>query len=273
MADEVHPDPDLLRYYGQGAEADRLRSGSGLLELLRTQDLLRRFLPPPPAKVLDLGGATGVHAEWLVTDGYRVDLVDAVPAHVEQAATLPGVRARVGDARALEEADSSYDAVLMLGPLYHLVRREDRLRAWREATRVVRPGGLVAAATVSRFASLHDGFRSGLLTNGDFREMVARDLADGRHRPPPGKPWSWFTNTYFHLPEEAAAEARAVGLESPTVLGVECSAWLLAEEEIDEWLADPDRRGRLLWGLRRIEREPSLLGVSAHLLTLANRSL
>ena len=110
-----------------------------------------------------------------------------------------------------------------------------------------------------------------MIVDEEFREMVARDLADGQHRPPPGKPWTWFTTTYLHLPGEAADEAVAAGLESPEVFGVECSAGLLPEAEIETWLSDPDRRGRLLWGLRRIEREPSVLGASGHLLTLARR--
>jgi len=82
-------DPVVLEYYQQGHEHGRLRSGTGLLEFVRTQDVLRRHLPPPLASVLDVGGGTGVHAEWLVADGYRVDLVDPVPLQVRRAAELP----------------------------------------------------------------------------------------------------------------------------------------------------------------------------------------
>ena len=56
------------------------------------------------------------------------------------------------------------DAVLMLGPLYHLTDRTDRILAWREAARALRTGGVVVAATISRFASLFDGFVKGYLT-------------------------------------------------------------------------------------------------------------
>lgn len=62
---------EVRAHYDEGREQGRLRKGGGLLELLRTQDVLRRFLPKPPAKVLDVGGAAGVHAEWLAADGYR----------------------------------------------------------------------------------------------------------------------------------------------------------------------------------------------------------
>ncbi|HEX5993529.1 MAG TPA: hypothetical protein VFY84_00165 [Jiangellales bacterium] len=70
---------DIRDHYDSGQEDERLRQGRGRLELLRTQDVLRRWLPTPPAKVLDVGGASGVHAEWLATDGYDVELIDPVP--------------------------------------------------------------------------------------------------------------------------------------------------------------------------------------------------
>lgn len=90
---------DILDYYARGKEDARLRQGgapAGRLEFWRTQDVLRRVLPPAPARVLDVGGGSGVHAEWLARDGYGVRLLDPVPLHVEQAARLPGVSARSG---------------------------------------------------------------------------------------------------------------------------------------------------------------------------------
>lgn len=153
---------EILAYYARGKEDARLREGgapAGRLEFWRTQDVLRRLMPAAPARVLDVGGGSGIHAEWLARDGYEVDLLDPVPLHVEQAARLPGVTARPGDARALPADDASYDVVLLLGPLYHLPERPDRVRALAEAYRVVRPGGLVVAATINRFAGLHDVLR------------------------------------------------------------------------------------------------------------------
>ena len=72
-------DDDIVRFYEQGREQDRLAHGVGTLELARTQELLRRFLPPPPADLLDVGGGPGVYAAWLAHAGYRVHLVDPVP--------------------------------------------------------------------------------------------------------------------------------------------------------------------------------------------------
>lgn len=79
-------DEPILGHYGTGYEQDRLNQGTSRIEFARTKELLQRFLPPPPADVLDVGGGPGTYASWLAGLGYRVHLVDVVPLHVEQAA-------------------------------------------------------------------------------------------------------------------------------------------------------------------------------------------
>ncbi len=177
---------DIQSHYDLGQEAQRLSAGGGLIEQTRTQELLDRYLPPPPAVIYDVGGAAGVYALWLAKQGYEVYLLDPMPLHVEQArqASLaqpntPLADIELGDARKLPRPDASVDVVLMFGPLYHLIDRADRLTAWREARRVVRQGGLVLAATVNRFASLLDGMKSGFLDDPYFGEIVAQGLTDG----------------------------------------------------------------------------------------------
>src|SRR5919204_280968 len=78
-------DPEIRAHYELGVELDRLARGASRIEFVRTKELLRRFLPPAPARVLDVGGGPGVYAEWLADDGYEVRLVDAVSLHVEDA--------------------------------------------------------------------------------------------------------------------------------------------------------------------------------------------
>ena len=187
------------------------------------QEIVRRHLPPA-VRVLDVGGATGVHSEWLLDDGHTVHLVDLLPGHVARAdARLGGherFTASVGDARALPVPDASVDAVLLLGPLYHLTDRADRLATWREALRVVVPGGVVIAMAINRFASLFDGLAQSYLFDPAFRAIVAQDLATGVHENPTGDP-RWFTTAYFHRPEELAAEATEAGLVVRETVGVE----------------------------------------------------
>src|SRR5690349_7412052 len=155
-------DAAFVRHYESGVERRRLDDS---LELVRTLVLLEAALPPAPARILDVGGGPGVYASHFAAAGYEVKLVDVHPLHVDQARALGGFEAVLGDARRLDEPDESADAVLLLGPLYHLTERSDRVCALQEARRVVRPGGLVAAAAVSRFASLLDGTRRGFLAD------------------------------------------------------------------------------------------------------------
>jgi SAM-dependent methyltransferase len=277
-------DPDIESYYAQGGEQGRLDVGYFPLERARTQEIVGRHLPPPPAVVLDVGGAAGVYALWLAERGYEVHLVDPVPLHVEQArrasdaSAHPLASVTLGDARALAREEASADAVLLLGPLYHLPAREDRLRALREAGRVLRPGGLLFAAAISRFASLLDNLAQtanagpGLppvLADPDVLEMVRQDLTGGPHLNPNGQA-QYFTTAFFHHPDDLAAEIREAGLALAELLPVEgLGAFTAAFDRA--WAVDAHRE-TLLSLVRSIEREPSLLGVSPHLLAVARRA-
>jgi 2-polyprenyl-3-methyl-5-hydroxy-6-metoxy-1,4-benzoquinol methylase len=69
--------PEIRDYYETGVELDRLAGGSSLVEFIRTKEILERFLPVAPARVLDVGGGPGTYAEWLAERGHAVRLVDA----------------------------------------------------------------------------------------------------------------------------------------------------------------------------------------------------
>jgi SAM-dependent methyltransferase len=263
MAQEFELDPSVLAYYDEGREHSRLETDR--LELVRTQELLARFLPPAPARVLDVGGGAGVHALPLLRAGYEVVLVDPVALHVDQAHAAGVGDARLGDARSLPFDDSSFDAALLLGPLYHLVDRAERVAALGEAARVVRSGGPVLVAAISRFASLHDGLRRHFVDDPGFQAVVAEDLRSGRHVNPSRRP-GWFTTAYFHHPDELPGELGDAGLWVESVLAIEGPGSFLVDAE--HWLDDPDRREALLRVIRAVEAEPTLLGASSHLLAV-----
>ena len=77
------PAPEVIEFYTQFAEESRLGAGSARLEYERTQELLERLLPPPPGRIVDVGGGGGAYAFWLADRGYQIDLVDATPRLVE----------------------------------------------------------------------------------------------------------------------------------------------------------------------------------------------
>ena len=274
--DAHSPAPEAIAaHYASGYEAGRLRQGAGQLDRERSREILARFLPPAPATVVDVGGGPGGHACWLAARGYQVHLIDITPLHVELARQAsarqpetPLASAEVGDARSLTWPDGTADAVVLFGPLYHLTDRADRLRALREAHRVLRPGGALLAAAISRFASALDGLSRGFLKDPQFADIVRRDLADGQHRNPTGRP-EYFMDTFFHHPDELRDEAVEAGFASAAVYAVEGPGWLLSD--FDAWWENGEYRDRLLQIARVLEREPALLGVSAHLVAAATR--
>jgi ubiquinone/menaquinone biosynthesis C-methylase UbiE len=268
-------DSDLNGFYRSFCEKERLSKGHGLLEKLRTQEILRQRMPPPPGVVFDIGGAAGVHALWLAEMGYEVHLIDPMPLHIEQAKLAsdkqpdhPIAECAVGDARKLQREDESVDIILMFGPLYHLTEMGDRIAAMKEAARILKRGGLLFGAGVSRFASTLDGIQSGFLDDPAFEKIVAQDLATGRHENPTGHP-AWFTSTYFHHPSEMKGEVERAGLRHLETLGVEGPARMMGS--LDELLRNTKSRARILKGLTLIESEPSLLGASAHLMVVAKK--
>ena len=265
----------ILSFYRQSQESKRLTDAKGQLEFVRTQEIVMRYLPPPPAVVLDVGGGTGRYACWLAKSGYEVHLVDPVDLHVEQAKEAsnqqpenPIASISLGDSRSLSFPSMSADAILLLGPLYHLIDESDRILALREAYRTLRNGGFVFAAGISRFTSLLDGFFKDLLSDSAFRDILAYDLETGHHHNPIGNP-DYFTDAYLHRPQVLQSELVEAGFQHQATLAVEGPAWIF--ETVENYWSDPDRRKIVLDLIRRIETEPSILGVSAHLLAVGMR--
>ena len=264
---------EILAHYEAGIEAPRLAQRAGILERARTMDLLSRHLPPAPARILDVGGGPGAYSVWLAGRGYDVRLLDPVPLHVEQAQAAArdagvALEAAIGDARRLDDADGSADAVLLMGPLYHLTEKVDRIAALAEARRVLRPGGVVMATGISRYASLLDGMSRRLVDDPAFRRILERDLSDGQHRNPTER-LDYFTTAYFHKVEHLAAEAEEAGLGMASVYAIEGPAWLLAD--VEARAGDAAHWSILMDLLRQVEAVPALLAASAHLMLVARR--
>lgn len=226
--------------------------------------------------MLDVGGAAGAYAFWLAEQGYTVHLVDAVPRLVDVAeqrnksVERPLASCGLGDARALPFANESATVVLLLGPLYHLVDEGDRQQALVEAARVLRPGGVLIAAGISRYASALDGFSRDLLGDTDFARIVEQDLQDGQHRNPTDR-LDFFTTAYFHRPEELQAEVERSGLVVEALYGIEGPGWIVPD--LAERWNDPERQMAILKLARLLESEPSMLGCSAHLLVIAHKAV
>ena len=140
----------LNDYYSSYDEEGRLLSRHGQVEYLTTMRYIHRYLAPG-ASILELGAGTGRYSLTLSREGYEVTALELVEHNMEifRSKLRPDDRVRLEQGNAMDLsrfADASFDGVLVLGPMYHLYTREDKLRVLREAVRVTKPGGTVMVA-------------------------------------------------------------------------------------------------------------------------------
>ena len=168
-------------------------------------------------------------------------LVDLVPRHIEVAAAQqtkhgPALASlTVGDARHLAFPDGFADLVVLAGPLYHLIEREERMRALQEAHRVLRQGGVLLSVAINRYAGVIYGLTQGLVFERDYFDMTVRELSTGVRNDPPAQ-MKTFREAYFHLPSELVAELSSAGFECEPCLGVVGPAWQVPD--LDEAWTD-----------------------------------
>jgi S-adenosylmethionine-dependent methyltransferase len=269
MADDI---TDIRDYYnnpdtGEGSRLDRHQ-----LERDVTRRYFQEFLPPQ-ARVLEIGAAAGGYTVWLAERGHHVVAVDLSEYLVEQckkrvaeAGLASSVEYRVADARDLTSVrETHFDAVLLMGPLYHLILREDRIKALREALSKLRPGGLFVSALISRFGIMGHLLRHvpQWVENQAEVRFVLEHGYDPEHTPDGG------FRGYFVTVDEVAPLHEEAGLETLVVAGVEPA--ISADDESYNRLTGVQRE---LWLdlLYELSREPSLVASSRHLLYVGRKA-
>lgn len=138
---------NIEKHYNKHPEDKRLLRRHGMVEFETTLHHLHRFLQPGHM-ILDIGAGTGRYTSALMAEGYQVKAVELVRRNIEVFLKRePSANVMQGDARNMPFLPSaSADITLLLGPLYHLIGEEEKLKALNEAKRVTRPGGLIFVA-------------------------------------------------------------------------------------------------------------------------------
>jgi ubiquinone/menaquinone biosynthesis C-methylase UbiE len=266
----------ILDYYAQGLESDRLKKGIGHLEGARTREIISRYLDDSVQVIMDIGGGTGVYAAWLAEKGYDVRLYDLSPENIEIARKSSAAisQCQVADARKIPAEDNSADLVLLLGPLYHLIEQKDRVQALSEARRVLKPGGACIAAVINRFANLMWGVTTfgrdnRYLEDKVFFDMMLAEAQTGQHIRPPEYPW-FLARAYLHHPVELQDEMLIAGFDSLDILAVEGPGWMMPDFE-EAW-QDKNTQEILMKLLRNIEKDPSLMGAGPHIIGVGRKT-
>ncbi len=261
-------------YNSTQMETDRLAQHVFQLEKVRSQEIIRRYLKPS-MNIADIGGATGAYSFWLHDLGHRVHLLDAAEFHIEAATKIsitenkPLASIALGDARQLPYDDERFDMVMLFGPLYHLQEKHDRIKSIAEAKRVLKKDGVLLAATISRYASLFDGFWQGFIDDPAFENILKQDLMDGNHSNPVNHPM-YFTDAHFHTQKEIEEEFTVAGFNDVNTIAIEGFGWL-TPDFMQKW-NDEESRNKLLQYIRQTEDDPVMVGMSAHVMTIAVKS-
>jgi ubiquinone/menaquinone biosynthesis C-methylase UbiE len=265
-------DKEILSYYNTGVEKDRLYTDIFQLEKERTEEIILRYLPEEKIRILDVGGGTGHYSFWLKEHAHEVHLVDPVRFNIDEAKKIASEKKNIPESILLAEArdlpfkENSFDLILLMGPLYHLTKKDERMEALKESHRVLKKGGRILAVGISRYASLFDGFFRNLIKDPDFFQIVENDISTGQHRNFTSK-LAYFTTAYFHFPEELKNEIREAGFQTQDMIAIESFGWMIPDF-VKKW-AVKDYRPLLLESIRRVEKNKDLMSMSAHFMVVA----
>jgi len=270
MTDDVS---DIRDYYDSGTDNEPARLDRHQLERDMTLRYFDAYLPAH-GRLLEIGAAAGAYTLWLAQRGYRVVAVDmSEKLHEEckrrlaEAGLEPNVDCRLADARDMAAAvpETDFDAVLLMGPLYHLVLREDRIKALRQAYSKLKPGGLFVSALISRFGVMGHLIRH--VPEWIENQAMVRSIIE-RGQDPKDTPKGGFRGYYVTV-DEVAPLHEEVGLETLVVAGVEPA--ISAADESYNRLTGVQRE-RWLDLLYELSREPSLVASSRHLLYIGQKA-
>lgn len=263
---------DVREIYNQYTQREWERLERHRTEFAVSLRVLEEHLPQPPAEILDLGSGPGRYALALAREGYAVTLADVSERSLELAeekAALEGLNfslAVLADARDLEGlADGHFEAVMMMGPLYHLITAEGRLLAINEASRVLKPDGKIFAAFVTRFAPFRDSAANYPEWLFDENEYALEVLGSGIHYTPKN-----LAPMYLAHPDEIEPLMEKGGFETLEMVGVE-GVVAGHEERVNQlqgeaWQVWVDLNYRL-------GKEPTLRGAADHLLYVGKKIL
>lgn len=265
---------NVMDYYAKFDEWGRLDREP--IEFTVNWHYMKKYLPES-GHIFDNGAGPGKYAMELAKEGYDVTLSDLTPQLVEIAKEKANELSLSDSFRGfhslnathLEDiSDETFDASLMLGPLYHLQEEEDRIAAARELHRVTKNDGVVFVAFQSRMRMLLTSLLSpNAWKPNDNMAAIERFIDEGTfNHADPGR----FTGAYYYKVEDIKPFMESQGFETLDLIGSSNLGALITQEPKQYWI-DRGEKDELINLLIRLAGNPSILGVSSHLLYIGRK--
>lgn len=258
------------KYYDEGYD-EWSRLDCHRIEFEMTRRTLDRYIQGAQ-KILDVGGGPGRYSIYLAGRGHLVTLVDLSARHVVQAiekAEEAGVSlqsALKGNVLQLDQLLSeTYDTVLCMGPMYHLLEEEERIRAIDQCIQRLKPGGLLMVSFISAYAPIVDGMKRFPEGVADEKAAMLGYLKDGRHDTQRAQ---GFTDAYFMNPDNIAPFMARFPLKPVKIMAVEGLAALLEERLMQ---LSEDQFLNWIDILEAICEHPAIFGCCEHLLYVGEK--
>lgn len=149
---------NLIKYYNKFNEDKRLDTRHGQVEFITCINYINKYIKPNN-KIIDIGAGTGKYSVYYKNKGYDVKAIELVK-HNLNVIKQKGINAHLGNAINLnKEKDNTYDIVILFGPMYHLITKEEKIKALSEAKRIVKNDGYIFISyCLNDFAVLKHGF-------------------------------------------------------------------------------------------------------------------
>lgn len=259
---------DIEQFYENYDEEGRLERNQ--LEQEITLKYLQDFLPPS-GKILELGAATGRYTLNLAQRGYSVHAVDLSAGLIKQAKArlnnFPDhqVTFEVRDARDLSHlSENTFDAILVMGPLYHLVEKQEREDLLKSCHRLIKPNGVLISTHCTRLGMLGhmlNKYPDWIGEQGEIQAIISQGFDANHER-------KGNFRAYFVRPEDVCAEHEAAGFTSKVLAGLEP-----AIGPADEYFNRLQGANRAQWVelLYSLRSKPSWLGSARHLIYIGHK--
>jgi len=258
---------DVKRFYEEQYD-ESTRETRTPLEFIRSKQIISRYLNKSSMNIADIARGAGVYSFWLAGLGHKLHLLDLAQNHIDLAkehsrkTNTPLASYTCADARYLPYKDESMDIVLLMGALYHLQKRDDRLMCLLEAKRVLKTNGILICTVISKYSPLVGYYRHGNIDDINLK-LIDETIKTGKYNNLP-----YFPSAFFHSPDEIISEISDACFSNINLIAVEG----FANAFIFESIADDDYKlKQMLRHIEMTETNIELMGMSKNIIAIGTK--